>query len=336
VLEEPQDQVAVEPPDHHQYHWVMFYADTFRFFRAAVAFYSTLLDRDIELIDSDPELSAILTKDVLASYPIARERDRVERMMGWFDEYIEKSPTAYDYDVRLSHGWARLIKSACMLYMQHIRNRRNALAVQSGVSKSLVDAIDQQLAAMDEKLSAGIFEHASPYPLAVDQLPDRTAVAHASEHAAPDSPPPRPVVLDTIEIRDPELRKRCLDLLAQFKEDGEHERLDTVLAEATRILEDRLRALSGAPTSCIGAELATLAFAGNAPALTISEEPNEQKSAHLLYLGTFGFVRNVVHHRLVGSLHPDRVLQIVGMIDYLIWTAEGARRVSAPDGSAAV
>ncbi len=82
---------------------------------------------------------------------------------------------------------------------------------------------------------------------------------------------PRPVVLDSIEIRDPKLRKRCLDLLAQFHEDGQHDRLDTVVNEATRILEDRLRSLSDAPATCVGADLAKHAFGPPSPCLIVSE-----------------------------------------------------------------
>jgi hypothetical protein len=107
---------------------------------------------------------------------------------------------------------------------------------------------------------------------------------------------------------------------------GQHDRLDTVISEATRILEDRLRALAGADVSCSGVDLATFAFRLPAPRLGVSEVPAEQAAAQLLYRGIFGFVRNSAHHRLLGELQPERVLQVVGMVDYLISVAEAARR----------
>lgn len=115
-----------------------------------------------------------------------------------------------------------------------------------------------------------------------------------------------------------------MDLFAQFHEDGQHDRLDTVVNEATRILEDRLRSLSGAPETCVGVDLARHAFGTPSPRLSVSDIASEQESAHLLYRGVFGFIRNSVHHRLVEVLQPERVLQIVGMIDYLLSVAEAA------------
>lgn len=132
--------------------------------------------------------------------------------------------------------------------------------------------------------------------------------------------------LHSVEIRDPELRKRCLDLLSRFRKDGQHDRLDTVVNEATRILEDRLRSLSSAPATCVGVDLVKHAFGSLSPRLIVSNVSPEQEAAHLLFRGVFGFVRNSVHHRLVGTLDPGRVLQIVGMVDYLISVAEAAKR----------
>jgi hypothetical protein len=47
----------------------------------------------------------------------------------------------------------------------------------------------------------------------------------------------------------------------------------------------------------------------------------------------FGFIRNHVHHNLVENLLPDRVLQIVGMIDYLIFLVENAAKTVASENT---
>jgi hypothetical protein len=319
-----------EPPDHHVYDWVSFNRDTFEFYRSAVAFYESLLQRDLEALRTDGDLRAILGDRALDSYPIAKELKRVERLRTWFGEEIAKGgKDAWDYDVNISHGSVRFIKSASDLYLEHLRGRRQAIASRPSVSKSMLEAVDQQLARFEEKVQLGVFRNASPYPLLLSQLPRTTD--QEAESTPPESGPtattrPRPVVLDTIEVRDPELRKRCLDLLVQFREDGANDRLDTVVNEATRILEGRLRSLSRAPATCVGVDLARHAFGPPAPRLIVSDVGAEQEAAHLLFRGVFGFVRNSVHHRLVGTLQPERVLQIVGMVDYLISLAEAARR----------
>ena len=134
-------------------------------------------------------------------------------------------------------------------------------------------------------------------------------------------------MIDSIEILDPELRSRCLDLFQSFKQDGQHERLDTVVTEATRIFENKLRSISGAPADCVGVDLATYAFGEKTPKLIISEVTAEQEAVHLMFRGVFGFIRNHVHHQLVENLLPERVLQIVGMIDYLIFLIQNSTRV---------
>ena len=78
--------------------------------------------------------------------------------------------------------------------------------------------------------------------------------------------------------------------------------------------------------TCVGVDLAKYAFSGPDPHLKVSDIGPEQEAAHLLYRGVFGFVRNSVHHRLIETLQPERALQIVGMVDYLISVAEAAQR----------
>lgn len=326
---------VAEPPDQHVYTLVSFNQDTFEFYLAAVRFYESLLHRDLETVKSDVDLRSILGEEALDSYPFAKELRHVGRIRTWFEEHMAKAGnSSWGYDVPISHGWVRLIKSVSILYLDHLRGRRDAIASRETTSMSMLEALDQQLARFAEKTELGVFRNATLHRLLINQLPKGTVGQAAPTPAAllpAVNPGPRPVVLGSIEIRDPELRKRCLDLFAQFREDGQHNRLDTVVNEATRILEDRLRALSGASQTCVGVGLAEYAFGPKSPRLIVSDVGPEQEAAHLLYRGVFGFVRNSVHHRLVHDLQPERVLQIVGMVDYLISVAEAARRDRAED-----
>lgn len=319
-----------EPSDHLVYSpWMSFNKDTFEFYFAAVKFYESLLETDFKAVQNDQDLKAILGEEELDSYPIGKELKRVKRFVIWFANHIEKAgkhAETWGYEVELTHGVVRFIKSVSLLYLAHLRGKRQKIASRPTTSKVLLEAVDQQLARLEEKTQLGVFRIATPYPLIIDQLSQGVDQALPQDRVLVRDLRPRPVILDTIEIRDPALRNRCLDLFAQFREDGQHDRLDTVVNEATRILEDRLRSLSNAPPNCVGVDLAKEAFALPNPRLIVSDIAAEQDSAHLLYRGVFGFVRNSAHHRLLGTLQPERVLQVVGMVDYLISVAEAAQR----------
>lgn len=266
---------AVEQPDYHIYDWISFDRDTFQFYLAAVRFYETLLEADVKAMEEDEDLRVILGSEALDSYPIAKELQRVRRVHQWFDKEIAKAGAdPLDYNVSVSHEWVRFVKSVSILYLEHLRRRRHVIASRPFISKAMLEAVDQQLAHFDEKTQIGVFRAATPYPITVGQLPEIAAEPTPSvsqDAVSLGSAPPRPVVLGSIEIRDRELRKRCLDLLAQFREDGQHDRLDTVVNEATRILEDRLRLLSGAPATCVGVDLAKFAFSPPDPRLVLHD-----------------------------------------------------------------
>ena len=64
----------------------------------------------------------------------------------------------------------------------------------------------------------------------------------------------------------------------------------------------------------------------------ISDVDAEQQAAFLLFRGAFGYIRNRAHHKLLSDLPPERVVQIVGFIDYLISLAESAVRREDEEG----
>lgn len=320
-----------EPHDYHTYYMVNFSPDIFHFCLNAVRFYQSLLENDLKAINEDEDMKVILNKGDLESFPINKELDQTHRVIEWFVEHIkEHGEDAWSYTPNMSHQFIRFIKSVSTIFLEHLSRRRNALSTRPTISKTALEAVDQKISALEEKMQTGIFRNASPYPLVVSQLPEieeGEQVMVTGTHMIQSNLRPRPIIIGSIEILDKELRQRCLDLFAQFREDGQHDRLDTVVNEATRILEDRLRFLSSASATCTGVDLAKHAF-GPTPALIVSDIAAEQAAAHLLFRGVFGFIRNAVHHRLIETLQPERVLQVVGMVDYLLFVAEGARRES--------
>lgn len=326
-----------EPDDGQMYTWVMFYADTFMFHLASVKFYEQLLTDDLNALKADVDIRQILDDKMLKSLPIGVEIRRVTRIKEWMEEKISKGGAdAWDYEVSISHGTVRFLKSTMQLYLKQLKHRRNVVAERPNISRHALDALDRRISELEEKTQVGVFAEATPEPLLVDEVSPPQTIE-------PSPPPqagltgvsrPRPIILGSIEILDSELRSRCLDLFEAFSTEGTTDRLDTVLTEATRIMENRIRGVAKLPAECVGQDLAKAAFSGTTPVLQVSDVAAEQEAAHLLYRGVFGFIRNQVHHKLVGELRPERVLQILGLIDYLLFVAEGARRMEG--GSADV
>lgn len=320
--------VTPEPADHHQYSWVMFYRETVEFFVSAVKYYEDLLAAETKHIDADPHLSAFLTEDVRREFKIGRSHAEATRVREWLEHRLAERPNSFDVDISLSHGTTRYLKSVGLLYLGFLKQRRNALSRSPNVTSNLLSAIDRRITTQEEALhTQGIFVRASLVPLLVEQeLPSELPVpaAPAAETFIAGAVRPKAVVIRSIELLDTELRDRCLDLFNQFEESGQSERHDTVVTEATRILENRLRILTRSTDGAIGNELVARAFAGTKPLIRVSEVVAEQEAVHLLFRGAFGFIRNRVHHKLLSDLAPERVLQILGLIDYLISVANTA------------
>lgn len=309
-----------EPPDSHMYAPIWVTGRAASLFRRAFSYYRAVLSADLHYLTNDPELGPAVGD--IDSLPVAQEAARIARIEAWLADESRASGPLGDLTLSLSHEYVRLTKSVCLLYLSHLHQRRDELASRPSTSTHLLRSVDGALAALDETMNSGVFANASPSPLlTADALSTIASAPVSPEPHAPWSPVPRPqpaVLLQTIEILDEELRSRCLDLFSSFSAEGQHERLDTVVTEATRVFENRLRQVSGAPAHMVGVELAQFAFSGPTPKLRVSPQAAEQEAAHLLVRGLFGFIRNHVHHRLTGRLVPQRVLQILGMVDYLL------------------
>lgn len=304
-----------EPHDSHVYTWLSLNNDTIRFYLESIKFYEGLLKDDIAVIEGDKDLALLLEGRDKNNLEIQNELRQATRIREQIEKSLEdQGPDAWDYDLTISHGFVRFLKSTGLLYLQHLKNRRNVLASKNRISTYALKAVDQKISYFEEKTKIGVFQNATPQPLSVSELVLDEVFAATSTSTDSETKRPHPVLIGSIEILDPELRSRCLDLFQSFRQDGQHERLDTVVAEATRIFENKLRLISRAPATCVGLELATYAFGGKSPRLIISEVPAEQESVHLLFRGVFGLIRNHIHHHLVEDLLPERVLQIVGMI----------------------
>lgn len=315
-----------EPHDNHLYRWVTFYGDTFRFFHAALTYYNDVLNEDAKRIEANPILKSLVSARDERVNGFEREQGRVREIRAGIDKLIKENPEGFDYEMSLSHGSIRRIKSACLLFLERARHQRNEFAASPMATKGAVELLDSQLAKMEEKSRLGILEHATPYPVLAEQI-ELPATAPSQIERGATTPPSRPVVLDTIPILDDELSERCLDLIEKFSDEGAEHRLDTVVTEATRILDDRLKKRCGITEPLTPKDLVATVFHHRNPRLRISEHESEQEAAFFLFRGVFGIVRNQVHHKIVGTITTQRALQIVGMVDYMLSIIESASRV---------
>jgi uncharacterized protein (TIGR02391 family) len=113
-------------------------------------------------------------------------------------------------------------------------------------------------------------------------------------------------------IRDPELRRRCLDLLGA---EGDHDR---AVREACVVLESRVRAATGAADEVIGTALMEQAFSAKNPKLRLSSVEAEQIGALQMYRGVMAYYRNPTGHRVRDDFDRDEALRIVAWVDHLL------------------
>jgi len=317
-------------PDYKNYDSFHLFLDSADFYIAALKYYKDILSSDFKNMTQDEELAIILDDESIQNSKAHKELTRLNALYdGLKSDRENASVNSLGITFSISHGSVRLLKSVGLLYLEHLKSRRGKFTEKGNVSLHVIEMLDTRLAKLAEKTEMGAFGAAEKVELLVGDL--GFIRSEESTKTEDNSRPFRktiiPIVIKSDEILDEDLRSRCLDLFEAFRVDGNHERLDTVVTEATRILEDRLRKISGLPSKVIGLDLSQKAFGIPNPILRVSENDSEQEAVHLLFRGVFGFIRNSVHHKLVSELRPERVIQILGTVDYLLSIIEGSQKV---------
>lgn len=282
------------------------------------------MKKDIGKVEQDEYLNDILDDDLKEELGLEKDIHRTERYIDFFEQELKNKENFPGHIISLSHRDIRYLKSICLLYIKSLYNGRNNLSAQVNTSINILKAVDTQITRLEELMNSGVFASATPVPLLVDQLV-QTEETEAEEESIARAKRPKPVLIDSIEILDSELKNRCLDLFNHFETSAQPERHDTVIVEVTRILEHRLRVITKSTKDETGLKLVAKAFAGKNPMLIISHISAEQEAAHSLFRAVFAYVRNKTHHNLLADLSPERLLQILGFIDYLIYLLNSAK-----------
>ena len=313
-------------PDSYRYDLVWVGRDFVSFLAGAFATHESRLTADRDMIAKDSAFGPILSDGSLDS--LDTEIEKAKKVRAWLAHHLQENTAPGGFPISFSHGTARYLKKIGLEHLSSLRAHRAELKSKGAISDQTDAALDRKIALLSEKMESGVFSEVSPHVTADAQVAETIKVHDHVQAELVTVRQTAPVALESIEILDAELRKRCVDMLTAFSDQLQHDRLDTVVQEATRVLEVRLRTLSGAPATVVGPELATYALSvrtpGSPPRIVLSAVDAEQQGAQSMFRGVFGFIRNPFHHRLHGDLSPQRALQIVGMIDYLLSLLDGA------------
>ncbi|MDA2916825.1 TIGR02391 family protein [Nitrospinae bacterium AH_259_B05_G02_I21] len=273
--------------------------------------------------------------------PYDRQMMRVNRMIEWADKRLQEAtpedPDIVEWDV--TYGTLRLLKAGGLFRVRQIeKQREEVINKYPNMPRALLASIDEKMAQYRDKLEIGKMSGLPPADIFLEATQEGVetidAIGVVGKPTDPKVITHVPPYLETIPLLDEELRARCLPLIALLdseevdSEDTEEgTKLDTVVREMSVILENRIRKLARLKEARLkGVKLMGRAFGGDKPLLRFSTEKDIQESAHLLYRGYSGFVRNEVMHSLIPTFTRERVLQLLGFVDYLLFILTQAKR----------
>ena len=159
---------------------------------------------------------------------------------------------------------------------------------------------------------------------AAQSVRDEVRLGAAAVAPAPNPPARRPrsvrgrrdpnlgATIDFI-LQDAELRGRCRDLLLARRH------YDRVVREATTVLDDRLKKVSGIsgmnPAALVGKALAP---DPSKAVIVISGERDEQEGFFSVCKGVMQAFRNKAHHTLSSAFTQSEALKFCGFIDTIL------------------
>jgi hypothetical protein len=275
-----------------------------------------------ELLKELERHRSLVEKLELTVSPFEEEVEDLRRMVEWGEEKLaERSGSGGSIIVNgVTFGSLRYLKAG-ILYRAYLvdKQKRDFLSENKLVPRSVLRTFDDRIKQLRNIGESGKFlsglrpadvlfevtEGASE----TQQTQQRPLIEPARAHASP---------LVEVPIVDELLRNRCLPLLKALDGERNSEQFDTVIREMSVVLEDRVREVSGFVGKASGGDLFSAVMAKDAPLIRFSSERDVQEAAHLFFRGYSGLVRNEVMHRLVRRYTRERVLQLLGLVDYLL------------------
>jgi len=264
--------------------------------------------------------------------------ERIKDMIGWGEDRL-KNPRGGIIEHGVTYGSIRLLKAGGMFLVHKLeRQREEVLARYPDIPRALLSSIDEKIVQFRDRCEKGVMNGLRPADIFFEVTQsDRGGPPRINPESLGEINSTRfkiPPYLEKIPIMDEGLKNRCFPLIASLdspetnrERGGEGNQLDTIVREMSVILEDRIRKLAGLEDAHLnGIPLMAKAFGGPNPPLVFSLMKDIQESAHHLYRGYSGFVRNEVMHSLVTTYSRERVIQLLGLVDYLLFLLTQAER----------
>jgi len=264
----------------------------------------------------------------LLASPYKQEIDRIQQMVEWGEDRLKKDNKTHGTITvsGASYGSLRYLKAGMLLLVRMLVEKKRAVIQKHGsIPRSILKSYDEKIKVLENLAEEGVLNGLKPAEVFFELRSPVNAESSIEIKKEAVDVKLSESRIDEIQIIDPVLRERCLDLLRKLYDAGSQVQLDTIVRESSVVLEDRVKTISGIKGK-IGVPLMSAAFGSQPVVIKFSDDRDVQDSAHFLFRGYSGFVRNQVMHRLVPSYNKDRVLQLMGFVDYLLFLLSRAER----------
>lgn len=310
--ENPWDSVEQRPDDERAGNpW--FFAETYREFHCGLESLLKELEHHRKAVE---ELG-------LSASPFEEEVDYLRGMADWGKEKLAVIGDSSRGTITVngvSYRSLRYLKAGILCRAFEVERQKSAfLAKNKIVPKSVLRSFDARIEQLRSIAEMGTLSGLRPAEVLFE-------LTEAQSAAGEPSPLPRlvraipPSASDTaVLVVDEVLRKRCIPLLRALDGEGARDQYDSIIREMSVVLEDRVREVARYTGNASGADLFGITMARDPVLIRFSPEKNVQEAAHLFFRGYSGLVRNEVMHRLVESYTRDRVVQLLGTVDYLLY-----------------
>ncbi|RJX28717.1 MAG: hypothetical protein C4525_15855 [Desulfarculus sp.] len=305
-VKQPRDEATAGSP------W--FWLETYKEFQEGL----------ICLLKELEKYTALAASLELESSPYEKEIGRLKRMIDWGEKEIaarERDSSGEITIIGVSYGSLRYLKAGLLFRVSQLLQKRSmVLREHKTVPGSLLETFNQKIQQIINLGETGVLNSLKPadvfFEIAPTQEQSATEIQvlpQISSYTTGQSSS------FEVPIIDPTLRTRCLSILNAIDNDKAADQYDILIREISVILEDRVRQLSGYTGKLSGVQLFGEIMGKVPPKIKFSNDKDLQESAHLLFRGYSGFVRNEVMHGLVPSYTRERVLQLIGTVDYLLF-----------------
>lgn len=266
----------------------------------------------------------------LESSPYEKEIKRLKGMIDWGEKRLGSGESQSFGEITVegvSYGSLRYLKAGVLFRVSQLFQKKSeVLRKDKTVPRSILQTFNEKIQQLINLAEMGMLNGLKPADVFFDIISSGEREQSMEDlEVLPQIPPSiNQSTSFEVPIIDPVLRKRCLSILNALDEGGTSDQYDTIIREMSVILEDRVRELSGYSGKLSGVQLFGETMGKLPPKIKFSDDKDIQESAHLLFRGYSGFVRNKVMHGLVSSYTRERVLQLIGMVDYLLFILSNA------------